>query len=210
VTRVLIVGSRDLAVQMARQLARDPATQVVGFLDDFRPSGEMTDWGPVLGGTADAERLVGDGRADAVAVGIGYKHLAVRGRLIETLNGRVPLLAWAHARAVVDPAARLRPGAWVSAGSVVDAEVEIGEGAFLNLSCTVAHDSSVGGNTFLAPGVQVAGFAHVGRGCFLGTGTIVIDNVRVADGVTTGAGAVVTKTITEPGLYVGVPARKLR
>jgi acetyltransferase-like isoleucine patch superfamily enzyme len=34
--------------------------------------------------------------------------------------------------------------------------------------------------------------------------------VRICDGVVIGAGAVVTRDITEPGVYVGNPARRLR
>jgi serine acetyltransferase len=35
----------------------------------------------------------------------------------------------------------------------------------------------------------------------------VIDNLHLVDFVRTGAGAVVTENLTEPGLYLGIPAR---
>ena len=48
------------------------------------------------------------------------------------------------------------------------------------------------------------------RDCFLGVGSVVTDSVRLAAGVQTGAGAVVTASLEEAGLYVGMPARRLR
>jgi UDP-perosamine 4-acetyltransferase len=39
---------------------------------------------------------------------------------------------------------------------------------------------------------------------------VVIHGVRIAAGCLVGAGAVVTKDLTEPGTYVGTPAKRLR
>ena len=40
--------------------------------------------------------------------------------------------------------------------------------------------------------------------------TCVKNNVTITDDVTVGAGAAVVKDITEAGVYVGVPARRMR
>ena len=50
----------------------------------------------------------------------------------------------------------------------------------------------------------------VGKGTWIGTGAIVSNNVNICGGCMIGAGAVVIKDITEPGIYVGVPARLKR
>jgi serine acetyltransferase len=38
-------------------------------------------------------------------------------------------------------------------------------------------------------------------------GSTIIDNITVTDGTKTGGGAVVVENISEPGLYLGVPAK---
>ncbi len=44
---------------------------------------------------------------------------------------------------------------------------------------------------------------------FAGTGSTIIDKCSVCDDVTLGAGAVVVDAITESGVYVGAPARRI-
>ncbi len=84
----------------------------------------------------------------------------------------------------------------------------IAENVVLNTACCIAHDSSVETHSFLGPGVSVAGFVRIGSQCFIGVGSTVIDNISIADGTQTGGGAVVVNDITEPGLYLGVPAKR--
>lgn len=50
---------------------------------------------------------------------------------------------------------------------------------------------------------------HVGNRVSIGSNATILP-VRICDDAVIGAGAVVTKDITEPGFYVGNPARKLR
>lgn len=50
---------------------------------------------------------------------------------------------------------------------------------------------------------------HVGSGTTIGSGATILP-VRISSNCVIGAGAVVTKDLTEPGVYVGNPARRLR
>jgi serine acetyltransferase len=44
----------------------------------------------------------------------------------------------------------------------------------------------------------------------IGTNAAVLPGINICDNVIIGAGAVVNKDITDPGTYVGVPARKIK
>jgi acetyltransferase-like isoleucine patch superfamily enzyme len=50
---------------------------------------------------------------------------------------------------------------------------------------------------------------HIGNNVSIGSNATILP-VQICDGCVIGAGAVVTKNITEPGVYVGNPARILR
>lgn len=50
---------------------------------------------------------------------------------------------------------------------------------------------------------------HIGDRVSIGTNATILP-VTICDDVVIGAGAVVTKDITEPGIYAGNPARKIR
>lgn len=206
--RLVILGSRDLAQQMALHFSREPDVRVAGFLDDFRPVGEQTPMGPVLGGASQALAMFEAGAFDQVAIGIGYKHMEYRGTLLTSLKKTVPLATYAHSTCWVDPTASIEEGSFLLPGCTVDSNARIGAGSFLNAGCVIAHDSIVGENCFLGPRVTVAGFTRIEAGCFLGVGTTVIDNLRVGPAVQTGGGAVVVEDSTTPGLYLGLPARR--
>ena len=50
---------------------------------------------------------------------------------------------------------------------------------------------------------------HVGNNVSIGSNSTILP-VNICDGVVIGAGSVVTKEITQPGIYAGNPARRLR
>jgi maltose O-acetyltransferase len=50
----------------------------------------------------------------------------------------------------------------------------------------------------------------IGDNVQIGAGAIVLGGVTICDNVLVGAGAVVNKNIDEAGIYVGVPARKIK
>jgi UDP-3-O-[3-hydroxymyristoyl] glucosamine N-acyltransferase len=83
----------------------------------------------------------------------------------------------------------------------------VGANSILNVGCIIAHHSILGPSCFLSPAVKIAGFVKVAASSTLGIGTVVIDNISICSGVRTGAGSVVIDDITEPGLYVGIPAK---
>jgi sugar O-acyltransferase (sialic acid O-acetyltransferase NeuD family) len=193
---------------MAGYLVQSADIQVAGFFDDFRSPGEITPLGPVLGPLAEARAAHARGAFDALAIGVGYHHLQKRGEILASFLGAIPLFTYSHPSSWVDPSAKLGDGAFLLPGCRIDANVTIGAGCLLNVGCVVCHHSVIEENCFLGPSVTVAGFVRVGRGCFLGVGTVLIDNVRLAPAIQTGAGAVVVDDLTEPGLYLGIPARR--
>ena len=70
--------------------------------------------------------------------------------------------------------------------------------------CVIGNDVSIG------HGANVHG-AIIGNDVIIGMGAIVMDHTIVPDGTIIAAGAVVTASqVLEPGIYAGVPARKIR
>jgi sugar O-acyltransferase (sialic acid O-acetyltransferase NeuD family) len=100
-------------------------------------------------------------------------------------------------------------GSIVCAGSTLTTDIKIGSHVHVNLNCTIGHDCSIGDFCTLSPGVHVSGNVTIGSGVFIGTGAVILERLSICDNAIIGAGAVVTKSIMEPGVYVGVPAQKL-
>jgi sugar O-acyltransferase (sialic acid O-acetyltransferase NeuD family) len=100
-------------------------------------------------------------------------------------------------------------GTIVCAGNILTTDIVIGNFVHLNLGCTVGHDSVIGDFTTISPGAHISGNVTIGKSVFIGTGAVILERLTVWDNAVIGAGAVVTKSITEPGTYAGIPAKKI-
>lgn len=100
-------------------------------------------------------------------------------------------------------------GTVVCPGTITTVNVKLGKHVFVNLNCTIGHDVVIGDYTTLSPGVNVSGNVTIGQLCYIGSNAVIKEKINICDQVTIGAGAVVVKNITEPGTYVGNPAKKI-
>ena len=207
--RVAIIGAGALGQQIAQHLRQSGNWTVMGFFDDLLAPGKPTANGLVLGQVATIAEYYAAGAFDALFMGIGYKHLSVRQQLFEALMPLIPFARFVHSTAYVDASAIVAPGCFVSPGCILDLNVNLGPNTFLYSGCVLAHDDVLAGHSFLAPGVCLAGHVTVGPRCFLGIGTTITDGVQLGPDVLTGAGAIVIGNLTEPGMYMGAPAKKL-
>lgn len=147
-------------------------------------------------------------RFNAVAVAIGDN----RARLLKTralLARGIGLPAFVHPCAYVSPLASVGTGSVVLAGAVVNAFAEVGTGCIVNTCAVVEHECRLGDGVHLSPGAVVAGGSSVGEGSWLCANSVVSDHVGICPWVTVGAGGCVIRDISEPGVYVGVPVRKI-
>ncbi len=120
----------------------------------------------------------------------------------------------------------------IGAGTFVGPFVEVQRGVRIGERCRIQSHAficelvTIGNDCFISHGVMFVNdlfeeghpaggdqsrwrATEIGHHVSIGTGATVLP-VRICDRVVVGAGAVVTKDLTEPGVYVGNPARLLR
>lgn len=102
----------------------------------------------------------------------------------------------------------IRKGTFIGNFCHVGPEARIGENTIINTRAIVEHEVCIGNHCHIAPGSVVCGRSSIGDLVFLGAGAVVIDGVNICSKVTIGAGAVVIGNIEEPGIYVGIPAKR--
>ena len=122
-------------------------------------------------------------------------------------------------------------GCSIGEGSLVGPFVEIQKGAKIGKRCRVQSHAficelvTIGDDCFISHGAMFINdlFANggpapkreawqatrIGNNVSIGTNATILP-ISICDHVVIGAGAVVTKDITEPGIYAGNPARRLR
>lgn len=170
--------------------------------------------------------------ASAARVAVAKMRL---GRRLQLPHGGKPVYLGRGARLVVAEGGVLELGRGVYIDECcrlqvsTGAHMSLGEGCYLNTNCRVVavEDVRIGDRTMFGPNVCVFDHDHVfdadgvhgelvsasisiGLRCWLGANALVTKGVAIADRICVGGGVVVTRSLVEPGVYVGTPARLVR
>ncbi len=192
--RLLIVGAGGHG-RVAADIASHSGYGDIAFLDDVPGDG-------VVGRVADYERFVHE--ADFF-VAIGNNGVRERIQLELEAHG-ASVVTLIHPYAVISDGATIGRGTLIAAGAIVCVNATIGNGVILNTASSVDHDCAIGDFCHVAVGAHVCGTVHIGHRTWIGAGATVINNVDIGEDCMIGAGAVVVKSLTDSGLYKGVPA----
>lgn len=103
----------------------------------------------------------------------------------------------------------IEEGSFVGANSILTTNIKIGKHAILNRGNQIGHDSIIGDYFSAMPGAVVSGNVTIGDRCYLGTNSTIIEKKSLFHDITIGANGVVIENLNEPGVYVGVPVKKV-
>lgn len=202
--KLLIIGASGHGKVVADIALKMNKWQSIAFLDDNKDI--KTSIGlEVIGTSDDVFKHIDEYE---IFVGIGNNTTRQRvHEMLETFGASIPVLI--HPNAVVGEQVEVGFGTVVMAGVVINCCTSIGKGCIINTGSTVDHDNCIEDYVHISPGVHLAGTVKVGNGSWLGIGSVVSNNITITNGCKVGAGSVVVKDITEPGVYVGVPVRRV-
>ena len=178
----------------------------VAFLDD-NPAVKTVGEFQVVGSSADSDEFINKGYDFIVAIG----NAAIRERIQKGLMQQgARVVSLIHPSASIAYDAIIGTGSVVMANAVINPGTTVGMGCIINTCASIDHDNYIGDFSHISVGTHTAGTVNIGKRCWLGIGAVVSNNISICDDAFIGAGAVVVKDITEAGVYVGVPARKVR
>lgn len=98
-------------------------------------------------------------------------------------------------------------------------DVVLGDDVVVRFNTILARGVVAKDKVFFGPGVvtlnldvanQPRGGATFGKGAFIGGGSVIHHGVIIGENVIVGSGAVVTRSLMDPGVYTGVPAKHRR
>ena len=198
--KVVVIGAGGHGKVVA-DIIRKSGDRVVGFLDDGK--GEGTDFfgSKILGKTEDAEKF--SNYSFIIAIG----NNKVRERIAQM---RLKFYTAIHPAAVIAEGARLGEGTAVMACAVINPDTVIGKHCIINTGAVVEHDCILGDYVHISPGAVLCGTVNVAERSWVGAGAVVKNNQNICEDVVIGAGATVVGRIAESGVYVGVPAKKIK
>lgn len=98
----------------------------------------------------------------------------------------------------------------ICAGNIFTTDITIGNFNYFNLACTIGHDAKIGDFNVINPSTNISGGVEIGISNLLGTGAQILQYIKIGSDNILGAGSVVSKEVTDCGVYVGIPARRIK
>lgn len=159
------------------------------------------------------EYLGNDDRIDSewlhIAVALGTKDsLVTRRQLIGRLTPGHKFLTLIASTATCVDTTELGAGSAIMHGAIING-AKIGKHCIINSGAIIEHGVSLGENCFIGPGATICGGVEMGVDVLVGANACVRNGVKICSGAVIGMGAVVVSDITEPGTYIGIPAKKI-
>jgi sugar O-acyltransferase (sialic acid O-acetyltransferase NeuD family) len=135
---------------------------------------------------------------------------AVRSKIFSDLKSRgltVPTLV--SPLSYVSRHASIGEGSILFPFTVIDVEAKVGNNCIINHATILGHEAIVEDNCHISANC-VIGKSSIGHDTFIGVNSFVNNGVDIAPHCIIGSGSNVIRSITEPGVYVGNPAKKTR
>ena len=204
--RLLILGTRTFASEVADLASDVPDCEVTAFVENMDPAkrGTTLDGRPIL--WIDEIAALASTHVAVCALSTTHRHRFVA----QAAALGVPFATLVHPTARISRTARVLPGAIVSAGAIVAAHATIGHHTIVNRGALIGHHTTLGDYVTVGPGANIGGCCAFGDATYVGIGAIVLDQLQIGRQVVVGAGAVVTRPVPDRVQVMGVPARVTR
>ena len=210
--KLVIVGAGGFGREVEWLIKRinqvKPTYEMMGFVDDVKPTGEEVGHNKVICTTDELAEL-----DENVNVVIAIGNAKVRKRIAEKLKTNSNL----NFPNVIDPTViydqeevTIGKGNIICAGTIMTVNIKIGNFNIINLDCTIGHDDDLRDYITIYPSVNVSGNVIVNDCVEIGTGTQIIQGLSVTSDTIIGASAAIVKDVEESGTYVGVPVKKIK
>lgn len=94
--------------------------------------------------------------------------------------------------------------------SVINSDSKIGLNCIINTGSIIEHDVIISDFVHVSTGAIINGNCSLGENVFIGSNSTIKQGTKICNDVIIGAQSYVNKDITEPGIYVGVPIKKIK
>lgn len=208
--KIVLIGCGQHARVVLYNLREQGKYEVACFLDsDKTRIGEYYE-GYLIAGTYDDDLKKIEKRYQTNKFFIAFGNMQTRKKVYEKLvNAGWEAVNIIHPNAVVSPQAKLGKGVLIECGCLITPNPIIGDNVVINTGSQVNHDNVVGNHVYIASGVILSGGVVIHDNTLLDDGVVVTIGSNIVENCIIGAGSVVTKDITDSGVYVGVPAKKI-
>ena len=115
-----------------------------------------------------------------------------------------------HDSSIIESSVTLGKANQCFARCYLNAEVMVGDDNIINTGAILEHETVVGNHNHIAVGAVLLGRVTLGDNCMIGSCAVIQDGISICNNVVIGANSFVNKNISEAGVYVGSPIRKIK
>jgi sugar O-acyltransferase (sialic acid O-acetyltransferase NeuD family) len=134
-----------------------------------------------------------------------------RANVVKKLPKETKFFSFIHPTTLIlDKNIKIGKGSFIGAFSILTTNIKIGSHTILNRSNHIGHDTVVGDFFSAMPGSIISGNCIIGDCFYLGTNSSIKEKINITNNVTIGLNSGVVKNITESGIYVGTPVKKIK
>jgi sugar O-acyltransferase (sialic acid O-acetyltransferase NeuD family) len=148
---------------------------------------------------------------DKYEVVIAIGNSVVREKIVQKLPIETKYFTFIHPSVqIYSTNVKFGEGSIICGGCILTTNIVIGKHSHLNLLTTIGHDNIIGDYFTTAPGSKISGNCNIGNHVYFGTNSSVREKITICNNVTIGLNSGVVKDINEKGVYVGLPAKKIK
>jgi sugar O-acyltransferase (sialic acid O-acetyltransferase NeuD family) len=101
-------------------------------------------------------------------------------------------------------------GCFIGAYSILTTNINVGSHSLLNRANHIGHDTNIGNFFSAMPGAIVSGNVNLADNVYIGTNSSIREKTHICSDVILGMNSCILNNITESGVYVGSPAKKIK
>ena len=199
---IYLLGAGGHSRVIIRMLEAIGKYKINGIYENEYRDGEMILKYPILGKPDDIPGNVN------ILVCVG--NILEKKKLINKYESQLLIDNIIHPSAFIDETVNMDMGNQIMPAAMLNVLAIIGKWNIINSGAVIEHEVEIGNYCHISVNSTVCGRVKIGNNCFVGAGSVVNDKISICDDVIIGSGAVVAKDVTEPGTYVGIPARKIK
>jgi sugar O-acyltransferase (sialic acid O-acetyltransferase NeuD family) len=130
--------------------------------------------------------------------------------MVQKLPKETKFFTWVHPTALIMDNVVIGEGSFIGAYSILTTNIKIGKHSLLNRGNHIGHDTTVGDYISMMPGSIISGNVVIYDCVYMGNNSCIKEKISVHSLSTIGMGSMVVKDINDSGIYVGVPAKKIK
>ena len=203
---LFIYGAGGHAKVVATAAFETNSYEKIYFLDSAKKDFKFSEKSAIFSLNPEDDLLTSSVDAQSI-IAIGDNHIRMKIAL-ESINDN--FISIQSPNSYLSQFSKISEGVFISAGAMINADSFIGPHVIINTGSVIEHDCKIGSFSHVGPNAALGGNVELGSNVFIGGGAFVNPNVSICNDVTVGSGSVVINDISEPGIYAGLPANKIK